>query len=375
MGLGHTLGVGVQSGLNSPGGCMPANDAIQERRSEYDVTNTVDVSSPAAVRNAVTDLFGDMYPQAAIDPLWLAFHDFERMFAGADPEYHGVDTAYHDIQHTLDMTLAMARLIAGHERGVEPKDRLGADRATLGLVTSLFHDAGYLRHRERDRDQRNGAQFTLRHVSRSSRFLGGYLSRIGLAHWSEVAQQIVHFTGYEINLDRLELEDPRDSTVGHLLGTADLIAQIADRCYLEKCRDRLFPEFVLGGIAIEAQEGESLIRYRSGQDLLVKTLDFYQNSARYRLEKTFGHAYRYIEVLHGGHNPYVLFIQKNMTYLSELIASSNWSKLRRRPGCFTAEPNAESRITLLAVQHLKQLARQNKIRLRGDTQVPLPATT
>ena len=80
---------------------MPANDAIQERRSEYDVTNTVDVSSPAAVRNAVTDLFGDMYPQAAIDPLWLAFHDFERMFSGADPEYHGVDTAYHDIQHTL----------------------------------------------------------------------------------------------------------------------------------------------------------------------------------------------------------------------------------------------------------------------------------
>ena len=354
---------------------MPANDAIQERRSEYDVTNTVDVSSPVAVRNAVTELFTDIYPHAGIDPLWLAFHDFERMFTGADPDYHGVDTAYHDIQHSLDMTLAMARLIAGHERSVEATDRLGAERATMGLVTSLFHDAGYLRHRENDRDQRNGAQFTLRHVSRSARFLGSYFSRVGLAPWSKIAQQIVHFTGYEINLDRLELEDPRDSAVGHLLGTADLIAQIADRCYLEKCRDRLFPEFVLGGIAIEEHGGESQVRYRSGQDLLIKTLDFYQNSARYRLEKTFGRAYRYIEVLYGGNNPYVVFIQKNMSYLSELITSNDWSKLRRQPVCFAAEPNAESRITRLAVQHLKQLARQNKIRLRGGNQAPLPATT
>ena len=354
---------------------MPANDAIQERRSEYDVTNTVDVSNPPAVRNAVTDLFSDLYPHAAFDSLWLAFHDFERLFMGADPEYHGVDTAYHDIQHSLDMTLAMARLIVGHDRGVEPKDRLGAERATLGLVTSLFHDAGYLRHREKDRDQRNGAYFTLRHVSRSSRFLGDYLSRVGLESWSDVAQQIVHFTGYEIDLDRLELDDPRDSAVGHLLGTADLMAQMADRCYLEKCRDRLFPEFVLGGIAIEDHAGETLVRYRSGKDLLIKTLDFYQNSARFRLEKTFGRAYRYIEVLYRGDNPYVTFIQKNMSYLSKLVASNDWGRLRRRPACFTAEPDAETRIVRLAVQHLKQLARQNKIRLRGAPQAPVPATT
>lgn len=376
MGLVRCLGIGVQSTLPFAGGTMPANDAIQERRSEFDVSNTVDVSDPTAVRNAVTELFLDLYPHAAVDPLWLAFHDFERMFTGADPDYHGVDTAYHDIQHSLDMTLAMARLIAGYERGVEATDRLGAERAMLGLVTSLFHDAGYLRHREADRDQRHGAQFTLRHVSRSSRFLGGYLSRVGLGRWGNVAQQIVHFTGYEIDLERLELEDPRDSAAGHLLGTADLMAQMADRCYLEKCRDRLFPEFVLGGIAIEDNNGESLVRYRSGKDLLIKTLDFYQNSARYRLEKTFGRAYRYIEVLHHGDNPYVTFIQKNMTYLSGLVSSNNWSGLRRQPPCFTAELDSEARITRLAVQHIKQLARQKKIRLRGnDAQSPLPATT
>ena len=59
-----------------------------------------------------------------------------------------------------------------------------------------------------------------------------------------VSSMIVHFTGYELDLDKIELDDPRDIICGHLLGTADLIAQMADRCYLEKCRDRLYKEFV-----------------------------------------------------------------------------------------------------------------------------------
>ena len=50
-----------------------------------------------------------------------------------------------------------------------------------------------------------------------------------------------------------QVADRRDITVGHLLGTADMIAQMADRCYLEKCRDRLYAEFVLGGVALPLQ--------------------------------------------------------------------------------------------------------------------------
>jgi len=356
---------------------MPTDDAIQERRSEYDVTNTVNVSSPVAVRDEVTNLLGRLYPRDSLDPIWLAFHDFERLFSGHDADYHGVDTAYHDIQHSLDMTLALARLVSGYEQSVEASDRLGAERATLAVVASLFHDAGYLRHRSLDKGKINGAEFTLRHVTRSAQFLAEYLPKVGLERWCDVAQQIVHFTGYEVSLERLELDNPRDSAVGHLLGTADLMAQMADRCYLEKCRDRLFPEFVLGGIAIEEHgESECTIQYGSGRDLLVKTLDFYQNSARERLDHTFGGAYRYIEVLYRGSNPYVVFIQKNMTYLSDLIAKGNWDQLRRKPECFTAQADAQTHITRLAIQRIKQLARQRKIRLRGGGgEAPLPATT
>ena len=118
----------------------------------------------------------------------------------------------------------------------------------MALVTSLFHDAGYIREFD-DRQHSNGAEFTLYHVTRSARFLARYLPSIGMENWVPVATRIVHFTGYEIKLNMIQLADPKDRKLGHLLGTADLIAQMADRCYLEKCRDRLYPEFVLGGVA------------------------------------------------------------------------------------------------------------------------------
>ena len=74
----------------------------------------------------------------------------------------------------------------------------------------------------------------------------------------------------------------------HLIGTADLIAQMADRCYLEKCRDRLYKEFVVGGVAIEnAKPGEYMVRYKSGLDLLKKTPVFYQQVMRDRLHRKF----------------------------------------------------------------------------------------
>jgi len=346
---------------------MPLDDTLQERRSDYDVTNRVQVSSPAAVRAAAQEIFGELYPMCSFDPLWLAFHDFERFFWGLDPEYYGVDTAYHDVQHTLDMTLAFARLVAGHEGTAEPKDRLGPQRASVALITALFHDAGYLRHRDKDRDHASGAEFTLSHVSRSAAFIDRYLPRIGLEEFSRIARQVVHFTGYEKNLDNIELDDPRDTVVGHLLGTADLIAQLSDRCYLEKCRDRLFPEFVLGGIAIEEGSGNSgtLVRYRSGQDLLAKTLAFYQNSARQRLERTFNKAYRYVEAFLGGRNLYVTFIQKNLSYLKTVQVSQDWGKLRRHPPCTMPDPTGEARMTALAVQHIRRLATMEKIVLKS----------
>jgi hypothetical protein len=332
---------------------MPIEDDLQDRRNDYDVTNTVQVSSAPQVRAAVKDLFAALYPQNSFDSVWLAFHDFERVFTGRDPSYYAVDTTYHDMQHTLDMTLALSRLIAGHETSVEPADRLGPDRAELAIVSALFHDVGYLRHKERDAGAVNGAVFTRVHVTRSGQYLERYLPSIGLEQFTPVISRIVHFTGYELDVNQIELDEPKDSTVGHLLGTADLVAQLADRCYLEKCRDRLYPEFVLGGVAID-ERPQGKVLYHSAQDLLGKTLSFYQTSARLRLENNFDRVYRYFEAFfERGQSPYIRFIRKNLTFLNTVIQHGDWERLRRHPPCIIPDPHGEAHLVELALQRVR----------------------
>ena len=118
---------------------------LNPRRSDYDVTNTVQVSSPDAVRLAVAQLFAETWPRTPFHPVERSFVRFEEMFSGRASGYEGVDTLYHDTQHTLDISLAMARLMVGYERQNDARDRFGGERAVVGLVTALFHDVGYLR--------------------------------------------------------------------------------------------------------------------------------------------------------------------------------------------------------------------------------------
>jgi hypothetical protein len=325
---------------------------MQYRRSDYDVTNTVQVSSVTAVRRAVEDLYSRTWTDGPVEKLGTAFADFERLFNGQFPGYLGCDTVYHDVQHSLDDTLAMARLLVGYERSHAPERQLGADRALLGLVVALFHDAGYIRHSD-DQQHRNGAEFTLTHVSRSAQFLARYLPTIGMAEWVPVATQIVHFTGYELSFEQIRLDDPRDRKVGHLLGTADMMAQMADRCYLEKIRDRLYPEFVLGGVAVRRGADGLEVNYASGLDILRRTPDFVAETMRTRLDGEFGRAYRYVEVLYGGRNPYMETIERSLEHLRQVLRSQRWSMLRREPPCFTWEKNPLHNMRSLVIDRLK----------------------
>jgi hypothetical protein len=325
------------------------------RRNDYDVTNSIQVSSTASVCEAVRELFGSAWPGEPFERVAIAFEEFERLFSGRMPGYHGVDTVYHDRQHSLDMTLAMARLLVGYEASADAAQRMGVERAVMSLVTSLFHDSGYIREFD-DRQHRNGAEFTLYHVTRSARFLARFLPSIGMDGWVPVSTRIVHFTGYEIKLSQIQLADARDRKCGHLLGTADLIAQMADRCYLEKCRDRLYPEFVLGGVAAApASDGSMQVRYSSGLDLLRQTPRFVRDTREQRLDVEFEHAYRHLEPLFAGKNPYLEAIDRNMGYLQSILRAERWRMLRRNPPLFTSEANQLGQVRGLMVNRLKAL--------------------
>lgn len=327
---------------------------MQHRRSDYDVTNSVQVSSPDAVRRAILTLFSQHWPNTSFDCLNTAFRDFERLFSGTFPGYHGCDTVYHDMQHSLDGTLAAGRLFVAYDLSVAPVERLGVERALLGVICALFHDSGYIRRKEDP--QRNGAEYTLHHVSRGAEFLSRYLATIGMAKWAPVAAEIVHFTGYERPFAEIQAET-LDRKAGHLLGTADLIAQLSDRCYLEKCRDRLYPEFILGGIAVsqDTTTGGTQVRFSSGLDVLRRTPDFVESIMRTHLDGEFAGAYRNLEILFDGANPYVQAIQNSMAYLKEVLRTERWPMLRRNPPLFTSEKNTLQSIRSLALGRLREM--------------------
>ena len=324
------------------------------RRSDFDVTDTVQVSSPSAVRDAVLELYSDTWPGAPRDALVRALEDFERLFTGQMPGYLGVDTVYHDLQHSQDVVLAMTRLMAGYERAHPDGPHIGAERALMGIITALFHDSGYIREVS-ESSVANGAVFTRNHVTRSAKYLSRYLPEAGMTNWVPIATRVVHFTGYEVPLDLLRVDDPRDRLVGHLLGTADMLAQMADRCYLEKCRDRLYAEFVLGDVAVHSGADGLKVLYGSGLDLLRQTPQFIAATIEKRLGKSFDHAYRHLEPLYDGDNPYMNAIRQNVDYLSGLTRGSRWPMLRRNPPVFTVEPNAMDGVRTLLIEHLKEV--------------------
>lgn len=329
--------------------------SLRQRRSDYDVTNSVQVSHWAPVCDAVHDIFNELYPGASYHALARAFRDFDDLFNGRVPGYLGCDTLYHDIQHTLDGVLAMARLIKGYEQSASRDAQLGPGRTTVGIITALLHDSGYIRH-SADEGHLNGAEFTKSHVSRSAQYIDRYMGSIGMRGAARISRQIVHFTGYEVHFDQIKAGSEKDRLLGYLLGTADLMAQMADRCYLEKCRDRLYPEFVLGGIAMYVDsDGELVTRYRSGLDLLRNTLDFYESFCTRRFEEDFQGVHRYMNIVYDGRNPYMISLEKNIFYLKRILRGERWPLLRRTPPCVLARGETVEKARRLVAARLRDL--------------------
>lgn len=295
-----------------------------------DVTETVDVSAPEPVCTAITAIFQRRWPAADLAPLQCLFADFGRLYRGEFPGFHACDTQYHDMQHVLDVTLAAGRLIDGYEEdyvagGGDPAACLGPELAMIGIAVALFHDAGYIR-RKGDSRHGHGAEYTRIHVSRSARFLATYLTDLsarggGLDGAAPVAAKLVHYTGYEFHPSDIDLDDPNHRILGALIGTADVVAQMADRAYLEKCRDRLYREFELGGIAREVNDvGVELVRYASPEDLLRQTPAFIRSTIGERLDAMFGGLYHHLAAHFGGRNWYMESIEQNRRHLEQLLA-------------------------------------------------------
>ena len=299
------------------------------RLNQNDVSNLINVEEADQVRDAIIAMYSARYPGLDLSPLARAFNDVKALFEGSYPGYFPCDTVYHDARHTLDITLAMARLVEGHDRSHPGTEQVGGRRAVAGVVIALLHDSGYIR-RTSEADVENGAVFTKVHVSRSAEFLSRYLPTIGFGPEADMAARVVHFTGYEMDVDDIKVSDPKDRLIGHMVGTADLIGQMSDRTYLEKCREFLYQEFVLGSIARETlPDGREIVRYSSPEDLIYKTPGFYEYVARERINRKLGAADRYAEAHFDGPSLYQTEIDGNFRFLRQAIEVADLKRLRR----------------------------------------------
>lgn len=287
-----------------------------------DVSNSVDVTDYRAVRTAVRQIIDPLHSDRDFSPVDTLFEDFSRLYGGQYPGFHGCDIHYHDLQHVLDVTLAMARLIDGYAKLRTDGPALDADMVLAGIAAALFHDSGYIRRRS-DTRHRNGAAYTHIHVARSARFLADYLPGIGLGRLEPVCTRIVHFTSYLLDPEQINVDSAAERRLGELLGSADLIAQMADAEYLEKLRTHLYAEFVAGGMA-----GEGAFRthtgtvYRSPEHLLELTPNFIRNSIERRLDGFFDGAHRLVAAHFGGRNLYLEAIYCNCDRLERMLAEA-----------------------------------------------------
>jgi hypothetical protein len=83
---------------------------------DLDVADRVKTTDYRSVGAEVNRIFLALDPGRSTTLLCKAFADTDQLYRGLFAGYRACNTPYHDIQHALDVTLAMARLVDGYER-------------------------------------------------------------------------------------------------------------------------------------------------------------------------------------------------------------------------------------------------------------------
>ncbi len=223
------------------------------------LSQLVNMDDPPSVLGEVTHILTCCSPTVDTALVQSAGRDIQNLFTGRMPGYRACNTEYHDLKHTTDTAIALARLIHG---AVLCDQALPDHAVEIALLAALCHDAGYIQ--TEDDTEGTGAKYTAHHIDRSIEFVRDYFAGRGLSQADVLAaSNMLHCTGLSVDITALQFADPSIAILGKMLGAADLLGQMADRYYLEKL-PFLYHEFVEGNIP----------GFRDEFDLLEKTLGF-----------------------------------------------------------------------------------------------------
>jgi len=278
--------------------------------------SAIDFTCTSDVRNLTMErcrhLFGPQH-NGYLDEYMDAIDD---LFAGRHPEYQAMDTAYHDITHTLQATLCLVELL--HNRHIsEASPRISAEDFKRAVVAVLFHDIGYLKTIADT--EGSGAKYTHLHEQRSCEFTRAFLLQRG---WPQdevqCVENLISATGPSADVEHIEFGSEIERILGQTVCTADYIGQMSDPNYPDKLAT-LFGEFK------ESYEYQGIPQsewpFASYEALLRGTPGFWGTFVQHKLTVQCADIWKYLEHPISGDNPHMEAVERNLSRIDQRIES------------------------------------------------------
>ena len=277
----------------------------------------VDTKNFDAVATFARETFSKHYPGCSLDFIERLLGDIRALFTGRNPDYSPIDLRYHDLEHTLQATVCLVHLLEGCIGSkIEPK--LSPRQFELALAGVLLHDSGYLKLRSDTAG--TGAKYTFCHVLRSCAFAASYLPTLG-ATVTEVSGVLgaINCTGPTKEISRLHFRDPVEKFIGCAIATADYLGQMAASDYPNEL-EILFHEFSESDDFTNVPPDRRV--FKSAEDLIARTPDFWRKFVQRKLEQDFQNACRFLARPYpGGENAYLTAVERNIAIVEARIAS------------------------------------------------------
>ncbi len=263
---------------------------------------------PKTILKEIKKIFTYHYAARSFNVIQKCFSETCLLFSGKFPGYRSCNTEYHDLGHSMEASLAAARLLDGYILASAP---VSENVAKNLILAAILHDTGYIQ--EIDDTEGTGAKYTARHVDRSVAFATKHNRRMDIPDSDSIKiAKIIQCTGITADVDAISFDSPDERVAGCIMGTADLMGQMSNRAYLEKLLF-LYYEFR------EAQ----IPGFNTEFDILRKTVDFYEiTKTRLAgpLMSVFEYAREHFRVRHRtDHNLYVEAIERHIAYLHSII--------------------------------------------------------
>ncbi len=238
--------------------------------------------------------------------------DIISFFSGSCPDFQKNTLPYHNLRHSQMVVLASARLFHGLHFN-KASITITSETLFKGLLAAYFHDTGMLLQKN-DPDP-SAMKYMANHEARSIQFLSNYVDQKGFGE--NVARDcatIINYTDLTSDPATFDYHTHEVQIAGQVVGSADILAQMADRYYLE-CLPLLFNEQESGGIN----------QHDSALELMEHTANFYHNVILKRLSTTFSNTSQamqahFRERYKVDRNLYLDNIDKNIEYLKKIIS-------------------------------------------------------